>query len=79
MRDSARDEYFMGLAIDEAEKCMAHDEVPVGAVIVRGDSVIAACGNASARATQRAMPRPQPSVRRAVLSADGGSWAASFL
>ena len=49
MRDRARDEYFMGLAIDEAEKCMAHDEVPVGAVIVRGDSVIAACGNGRER------------------------------
>lgn len=49
MRDMARDEYFMGLAVKEAEKCMAYDEVPVGAVIVRGDSVIAACGNGRER------------------------------
>jgi tRNA(adenine34) deaminase len=30
----ARDEYFMRLALREAERALAHDDVPVGAVIV---------------------------------------------
>lgn len=45
MRDRARDEYYMGLALEAAQECMVRDEVPVGAVIVRGDTVIATCGN----------------------------------
>lgn len=45
MRDIERDKYFMALAIEEAKKCAALDEVPVGAVIVRGNEVIAAAGN----------------------------------
>lgn len=36
-----RDERFMRLALQEAEQAMALGEVPVGAVIVRGDEVIA--------------------------------------
>jgi tRNA(adenine34) deaminase len=35
------DERFMGLALAEAERCLAHDDVPVGAVVVRGEEVIA--------------------------------------
>ena len=35
------DEYFMGLALKEAEKAFGEDEVPVGAVLVRDDEVIA--------------------------------------
>ncbi len=45
MRDIERDKYFMALAIEEARKCAELDEVPVGAVIVRGNEVIAASGN----------------------------------
>lgn len=45
MRDIERDKYFMALAIEEAKKCAALDEVPVGAVIVRENKVIAASGN----------------------------------
>ena len=40
-----RDEYFMRLAIREAEQALAHDDVPVGAVIVRGGEVIGAGHN----------------------------------
>lgn len=36
---------FMDLAIEEARKAAAHDDVPIGAVIVRNGEVIASCGN----------------------------------
>ena len=39
------DEELMRLALDEAEKAAAHDDVPVGAVLARDGEVIAAAGN----------------------------------
>lgn len=39
------DEIFMRMALDEAQKARAEDEVPVGAVIVRGGEVIASAYN----------------------------------
>ncbi|MDQ3939976.1 MAG: tRNA adenosine(34) deaminase TadA [Actinomycetota bacterium] len=39
------DESFMRLALEEAAKAGAHDDVPVGAVLVRHDEVLAAAGN----------------------------------
>ncbi|MBO5261523.1 MAG: nucleoside deaminase [Clostridia bacterium] len=39
------DDIYMGLALDEAKKAAAQDEVPVGAIIVRGDEVIASAYN----------------------------------
>jgi tRNA(adenine34) deaminase len=41
----ARDEYFMRLAIREAERALDHDDVPVGAVIVHAGEVIGAGHN----------------------------------
>jgi tRNA(adenine34) deaminase len=35
-----RDEYFMHMALREAERALEHDDVPVGAVIVRDGEVI---------------------------------------
>ena len=35
------DEYYMDLAIEEAKLALLHDDVPVGAVVVKGDEVIA--------------------------------------
>ena len=40
-----RDEYFMRLALREAERAIEHDDVPVGCVIVHGGEVIAATRN----------------------------------
>ena len=40
-----RDEYFMRLAIREAERALEHDDVPIGAVIVRDGEVIGAGHN----------------------------------
>ena len=41
----ARDEYFMRLALREAERALAHDDVPVGAVLVHDGEVIGAGHN----------------------------------
>lgn len=35
------DSYFMTLALKEAEKALAHDDIPIGAVLVRDGEVIA--------------------------------------
>ena len=40
-----RDEYFMRLALMEAERALAHDDVPVGAVVVHDGEVIGAGHN----------------------------------
>jgi tRNA(adenine34) deaminase len=40
-----RDEYFMRLAVREAELAPVHEDVPIGTVIVRGGELIAAAHN----------------------------------
>lgn len=40
-----RDEYYMRLALREAERALAHDDVPVGAVVVKDGEVIGAGRN----------------------------------
>jgi tRNA(adenine34) deaminase len=41
----ARDEFYMRLALREAERALEHDDVPIGAVIVRDGEVIGAGHN----------------------------------
>src|ERR1700735_3606883 len=41
-----RDEYYMRLALREAERALEHDDVPVGAVIVKDGEVIGSGHNA---------------------------------
>ena len=41
----ARDEYFMRLALREADRALGHDDVPVGAVLVHGGEVSGAGHN----------------------------------
>ena len=41
----ARDEYYMRLALREADLAVGHDDVPIGCVVVRGAEVIAAARN----------------------------------
>ena len=45
MNELTDDEYFMRLALREAARAVAHDDVPVGAVVVRDGEVIAAAHN----------------------------------
>ena len=40
-----RDEYFMRLALREAERALEHDDVPVGCVLAAGGEVVAAAPN----------------------------------
>ena len=40
-----RDDYFMRLALREAELALEHDDVPIGAVVVRGGEVLAGAHN----------------------------------
>ena len=40
-----RDEYYMRLALREAERALEHDDVPIGAVVVREGEVLAAACN----------------------------------
>ena len=40
-----RDEYFMRLALREAERAIDHDDVPVGCVIAQDGEVVAAARN----------------------------------
>jgi tRNA(adenine34) deaminase len=40
-----RDEYYMRLALREAERALEHDDVPIGAVIVHDGEVLAAACN----------------------------------
>lgn len=45
----ARDLAMMRLALDEAREAMARGDVPVGAVVARGDEVLGRAGNARER------------------------------
>jgi tRNA(adenine34) deaminase len=40
-----RDDYFMRLAIREAERALEHDDVPIGAVLVREGEIVAGAHN----------------------------------
>jgi tRNA(adenine34) deaminase len=40
-----RDEYYMRLALREAERALDHDDVPIGAVVVHQGEVVAAARN----------------------------------
>jgi tRNA(adenine34) deaminase len=40
-----RDDYFMRLALREAEQALEHEDVPIGAVLVREGEVLAAAHN----------------------------------
>lgn len=45
MLQQEKDEYYMSLALKEAKKAEELGEVPIGAVLVKGDEVIAAAFN----------------------------------
>ncbi|MFC4711730.1 tRNA adenosine(34) deaminase TadA [Planococcus dechangensis] len=45
MNGMEQDHYYMGLAIEEAQQAAAKGEVPIGAIIVQGDRVIARAHN----------------------------------
>lgn len=63
-----RDVDYMRLALEQARVAQAHGEVPVGAVLVQGDTVIAAAGNAP-------IARHDPSAHAEMLALRAGGQA----
>ncbi len=70
-RDRERDEYFMEAALREARESMLYGEVPVGAVIVRDDEIIASSGNFRER-TKDATAHAEICAIRAANASLGG-------
>ncbi|PIC85029.1 tRNA-specific adenosine deaminase [Sporosarcina sp. P20a] len=66
------DEYYMRLAIEEAEKASALAEVPIGAVIVHNEEVIAAAHNLR-ETTQNAVTHAELSAIQ-IACEKVGSW-----
>jgi tRNA(adenine34) deaminase len=75
MPSGVLDERFMALALEEAERSLDWGDVPVGAVIVRDDQVLAASGNQRER-----LQDPTAHAEMLVLrdaAAKAGSWRLS--
>ncbi|MBI5050421.1 MAG: tRNA adenosine(34) deaminase TadA [Nitrospirae bacterium] len=66
------DEYFMRLALKEAETAFIEGEVPVGAVLVREDTVIAAVHNVKEALNDPTAHAELIALRQGALAA--GSW-----
>jgi tRNA(adenine34) deaminase len=62
----------MRLALEEARRCPAHDDVPIGAVVARGDEVLSAAGNERERAADPTAHAEILALRGAAAAA--GSW-----
>jgi tRNA(adenine34) deaminase len=67
-----RDQYFMRLALREAERALEHDDVPIGAVLAREGEVVASAHN------EREL-RQDPTAHAEILTLReaarvGGSW-----
>ena len=69
---ASEDERLMRLALAEASACLGSEDVPVGAVVARGEDVIAAAGNARER-LQDPTAHAEIQALRAASSALG-SW-----
>jgi tRNA(adenine34) deaminase len=67
-----RDEYFMRLALREAEQALDHDDVPIGAVIVRAGEVIGAGHNERELRTDPTAHAEMIALRHAARAID--SW-----
>ena len=72
MNERLRDEYFMRLALREAERALEHEDVPIGAVVERAGEVIALGAN------EREL-RQDPTAHAEILALReaaraGGSW-----
>ena len=55
------DEFFMGLALEEAKAALVEGEIPIGAVITRGDEILA-------RAHNRPIALTDPSAHAEILA-----------
>lgn len=62
----------MELALHQAEQALEHDDVPIGAVVVRGEEVIAAAHNERERLQDPTAHAEILAIRQAALAS--GSW-----
>jgi tRNA(adenine34) deaminase len=69
---AASPERFMDLALAEARRCLEWGDVPVGAVVVRGDDVLGAAGNERERTQDPTAHAEVAALRRAAGAA--GTW-----
>ena len=69
---TAVDDDLMGLALAEAERCLEHGDVPVGAVVVRNGAVVGAGRNARERLQDPTAHAEILALREAAQAA--GSW-----
>ena len=67
-----RDEYFMRLALREAEQALEHEDVPIGAVLVREGEVVASAHNEREVRQDPSAHAEMIALREAARS--GGSW-----
>ncbi len=63
---------WMAAALDEARLAEEHDDVPVGAVVVRHDAVVAAGHNERELTSDPTAHAELPAIRRAAVAT--GSW-----
>ncbi len=64
-----RDDYFMRLALREADRALEHEDVPIGAVLVRDGEVVAAAHN------EREL-RQDPTAHAEIIALRGAAQAA---
>jgi tRNA(adenine34) deaminase len=67
-RSAERDARYMAAALDEARKAASAGEVPVGAVIVFGDTVVARAGNRMRRDGEATAHAEALAIRAAYLT-----------
>jgi len=67
-----RDNYFMRMAMREAERALEHDDVPIGAVVVRDGEVLAAAHNERELRQDPTAHAELIALREAARA--GGSW-----
>jgi tRNA(adenine34) deaminase len=67
-----RDDYFMRMALREAERALEHDDVPIGAVLVRDGELVAAAHNERELRQDPTAHAEIIALREAALAA--GSW-----
>ena len=67
-----RDARLMTAALAEAERCLSWGDVPVGAVVARGEAIISAAGNQRERLQDPTAHAEVIAIREA--AAAGGSW-----
>jgi tRNA(adenine34) deaminase len=63
---------FMTAALAEAERCLSWGDVPVGAVVARGETILAAAGNQRERLQDPTAHAEVLAIREAAAAA--GSW-----